>query len=300
MRVTDHTRYQDYKNIYRQDSPAVNVNDDQTASTQTPAAKKEENLAAAKAARDDESPSGTKAPGTGTENKSGFPNVNSTQTKKADNLVERMRQRTNTAQKSFSVSGSNTLYSSTPDLMSIANTESQEILRGIYVRLSFKLWAVRAKGATGTDSKAIKSATRSIQKVMGKVKSKIKGLQKEDEMEKKAEAARKAKQRRLQQEIRRELAIKRKIRKNKERKDIEDSYLESDGQYSVKGYLDKLPEDILMEMEMRASGTSGTAAVDAGVSVDAAIAAAGADAPMSMDTAAAVAEVSGAVVDLAL
>lgn len=313
MRVMDHTNYQNYQNIYRQDSRSVHGNDSQTVSTEAQAARKEETLADAKTARGNENLTGSKAiredenltdsnaAGTGAGNASALPvNANSKQTGDTDSLLERMRQRTNAAQKAFSASGSTTLYSSTPDLMAIANTESQEILRGIYVRLSFKLWAVRAKGATGTDSKAIKSATRSIQKVMGKVKGKIKGLQKEDEMEKKAEVARKAKQRRLQQEIRRELAIKRKIRKNKERKDIEDSYLESDGQYSLKGYLDRLPDDVLMEMEMRASGTSGTAAVDAGVSVDAAIAAAGMDASMGVDAAAAVAEVSGAVVDLAL
>ena len=273
MKVMDHTNYQNYQNIYGQNDRTSGLRaDGQASSAETQATRESENLA----------------------------NANPKQHGETDSLTERMRQRTNAARKAFSVSGSNTLYSSTSDLMAIANTESQEILRGIYVRLSFKLWSVRAKGATGTDSKAIKSATRSIQKVMGKVKGKIKGLQKEDEMEKKAEAARKAKQRRLQQEIRRELAIKRKIRKNKERKDIEDSYLESDGQYSLKGYMDRLPDDVLIEMEMRASGTSGTAAIDAGASVDAAIAAAGVNAPMGVDTATAIAEVSGAVVDLAL
>lgn len=294
MRVTDHMYYQ---NIYVQDDRAVRRADSQTASTEAQDARKEENLAGAKASREDENLAGAKAAGSGAGNTSALPaNANSKQAGDADSLLERMRQRTNASQKAFSVSGNNTLYSSTSDLMAIANTESQEILRGIYVRLSYKLWAVRAKGATGTDSKAIKSATRSIQKVMGKVKGKIKGLQKEDEMEKKAEAARKAKQRRLQQEIRRELAIKRKIRKNKERKDVEDSYLESDGQHSTKGYMDRLPDDVLIQMEMRALGASGTAAVDAGISVDAAIAAAG-DASMRVDMATAVAEISGAVVD---
>lgn len=286
MKVMDHTNYQ---NIYEQSDQAARSTDSQTSSAKVQTAREKEILTGARSA-DTNAGIAYNSPA----------NANSRSSEKADSLAERTRKRTNAAQKAFSVSGSNTLYSSTSDLMAIANTESQEILRGIYVRLSFKLWSVRAKGATGTDSKAIKSATRSIQKVMGKVKGKIKGLQKEDEMEKKAEAARKAKQRRLQQEIRRELAIKRKIRKNKERKDIADSYLESDGQYSVKGRLDRLPDDVLIEMEMRASGASGTATVDAGISVDAAIAAAGMDAPMGVDTAVAVAEVSGAVVDLAL
>ena len=86
---------------------------------------------------------------------------------------------------------------------------------------SIKLWSVCAAGATGTDSTAIKSATHSIEKVMGKVKAKIKRLKKEGELEKKAVTARKAKQRRLQHELLKELAIKRKIRKNKARRDVE-------------------------------------------------------------------------------
>lgn len=211
----------------------------------------------------------------------------------------RLMQQTSGKQ-SFIHRSSSSLYSSTSDLMAIANTEDKEILRGIYVRLSFKLWSVRASGATGADSKAIKSATRSIQKVMGKVKGKIKGLRKEEEIEKKAKAAKKAKQRRLEQEIRRELAIKRRIRKNKERRDVEDSYLESDGQYSVKGYRDSLPEQVQIQLEMQAAGGSGTTVLDAGMSVDEAIALAGVDSVMGVDATAAIAEVSGAIVDVAL
>ena len=64
--------------------------------------------------------------------------------------VKQLRQRAETAKKSFAASRHSTLYSSTADLMSIANTESQEVLRAIYVRLSFKLWSVRAAGVTNT------------------------------------------------------------------------------------------------------------------------------------------------------
>ena len=167
-------------------------------------------------------------------------------------------QQKSAAKRAFEPRSSSSLYSSTSDLMAIANTEDQELLRGIYVRLSFKLWSVRAAGATGTDSNTIKGATRSIEKVMGKVKAKIKGLKKEGELEKKAEAARKAKQRRLQQELQRELAIKRKIRRNKEKRDVNESYLESDGQHSVHSYRDNLPLEVLIEMEMQRSGSAGT------------------------------------------
>ena len=218
-------------------------------------------------------------------------------------LVRQLQHRAEAAKKSFEVSRHSTLYSSTPDLMAIANTENQEVLRAIYVRLSFKLWSVRAAGVTNTNKKAIKNATRSIEKVMGKVKGKIKNLQKEDEMEKKAEAARKAKMRRLQQELQRELAIKRKIRKNKERKDIADSYLESDGQYCVKSYRDNLPEEVQLQLELQQASTAGTvttdaslAAMDTAMAIDSSV--------ISMSSEAAISSVAGgagdAFVDLAL
>ena len=279
MRVTEHTSYQNYSNHYIQ-SQQVDFQKDQSVGN-------ESEITDIKAFKDESGDaSAVKTYGS--------------QTKENSSAVERMRQKNKSANRASSASGKTTLYSSTADLMAIANTENQETLRGIYVRLSFKLWSVRAAGVSATNKKAVQSAARSVQKVMGKVKGKIKNLQKEDEMEKKAEAARKANLRRLQQEIRRELAIKRKIRKNKEQKDVADSYLESDGQYFMKGYRDTLPEEVLMEMEMRAVGGSGTTVVDAGISVDAAIAMAGMDSAMGVDAAAAVAEVSGAVVDVAL
>lgn len=220
-----------------------------------------------------------------------------------NNPVKQLRQRTETAKKPFGVSGTSTLYSSTTDLMAIANTENQEALRAIYVRLSFKLWSVRAAGVTNTNKNAIKSATRSIQKVMGKVKGKIKSLQKEDEMEKKAEAARKAKLRRLQQELRRELAIKRKIRRNKEQKDVADSYLESDGQYSVKSYKDHLPEEVRLQMELQQAGATGTVTADVSLSaadtlmaIDSSVTSMSAEAAISSVSA----DVGGSFVDLAL
>lgn len=220
-----------------------------------------------------------------------------------DNPIKQLRQKEEASKKSFGVSRSSTLYSSTTDLMAIANTENQEVLRAIYVRLSFKLWSVRAAGVTNTNKKAVKSAVRSIQKVMGKVKGKIKSLQKEDEMEKKAEAARKAKLRRLQQELRRELAIKRKIRRNKERKDVADSYLESDGQYSVKSYKDHLPEEAQLQMELQQAGASGAVLTDASLTaadalmvIDSSVASISAEAAISSVAA----DAGGAFVDLAL
>lgn len=281
MRVTDHANYQIYLNPQSQSAGGqTTLQKDQTGDSER------ESTDVKACTENPEAVSAAKAYGN--------------QKRDANSSVEQTRQKNNDTNRAFSVSGKTTLYSSTADLMAIANTESQETLRGIYVRLSFKLWSVRAAGVSATNKKAVQSAARSVQKVMGKVKGKIKNLQKEDELAKKAEAARKAKQRRLQQEIRRELAIKRKIRKNKEKKDVADSYSESDGQYCLKSYRDTLPEEVLIEMELRAAERADMTVADAGISVDVAFAMAGMDSAMGVDAAAAVAEVSGAIVDVGL
>ena len=250
MKVTDHTNYLKGKDMYSAQADRASINrwsstdknqksDDKTTEAENKTTDQEKKTAA------------------------GLSGSSSQKGEDPGDPVRQLQQRAEAAKKSFEVGRHSTLYSSTPDLMAIANTENQEVLRAIYVRLSFKLWSVRAAGVTNTNKKAIRNATRSIEKVMGKVKGKIKNLQKEDEIEKKAEAARKAKMRRLQQELRRELAIKRRIRKNKERKDIADSYLESDGQYCVKSYKDNLPEEVQLQLELQQAGATGTVMTDA-------------------------------------
>lgn len=292
MKVTDHANHQIYQTINGQNRQADRSGKAADSGTGQSSRTAVEDAAPIRA----EASSGktdNAAPGYPTDPKNDRANT-------PNDLTRKKQRQASSAKQNDAWRAHTTLYSSTADLMAIANTESQETLRGIYVRLSFKLWSVRAAGATGTNSKTVKTATRSIEKVMGKVKRKIKCLQKEEEMEKKAAAARKAKQRRLQQEIRRQLAIKRKIRKNREKKDIEESYWESDGQYAPKGCQDTLPENVLVEMEMQRSAATGAGAAAATMPVDTVIAAAGADTGLGVDTVSAIAEVSGAVVDLAL
>lgn len=267
MKVTDHTNYRNSRDMYCEPEAAGQVDQNRLAES------------------------------------TGRLKASQQKTEESNNPIKQLKQKAEASKTLFGVSGSSTLYSSTTDLMAIANTENQEVLRAIYVRLSFKLWSVRAAGVTNTNKNAIKSATRSIQKVMGKVKGKIKGLQKEDEIEKKAEAARKAKLRRLQQELRRELAIRRKIRRNKERKDVAESYLESDGQYSVKSYKDHLPEEARLQMELQQAGAAGTATADASLTaadtlmaIDSSIAGMSAEAAISSVSV----DAGGAFVDLAL
>lgn len=291
MRVTDHTNHQSGQDMYRKHGQP-----DQTGlSRQTNTGGKPDSKLTDSANKS-----------TNQEEKSTAAGRSKTSTQKSEDPgdpIKQLQRKEEAAKKSFEASRHSTLYSSTADLMAIANTENQEVLRAIYIRLSFKLWSVRAAGVTNTNKKAVKNAARSIEKVMGKAKGKIKNLQKEDEMEKKAEAARKAKLRRLQQELRRELAIKRKIRKNKERKDVADSYLESDGQYSVKSYRDSLPEKVQLQLELQQAGAAGTvmtnaslAAMDTTMAIDSSV--------VSMSSEAAVSSMAGdaggAFVDLAL
>ncbi len=115
-------------------------------------------------------------------------------------------------------------YDGTSDLIAIANAENEASLRGICVMLSYKL---RHLKFSSSDGNTAKNSARKIKKVMGKAKSKIRKLQKEAQMEKKADIAKKARKLRLQMEIRRELSLRRKVRKAKERKDVADSYMES-------------------------------------------------------------------------
>ena len=291
MKVTDHTNYRSGQDMYRRPGTADRADQSKLTENADRPYDKTAN-AIGRPADQEEKTSYTDRP-----------KDLSQKTENPNNPIKQLRQRADAAKKSFGMSRSSTLYSSTTDLMAIANTENQEVLRAIYVRLSFKLWSVRAAGVTNTNKNAIKSATRSIQKVMGKVKGKIKSLQKEDEMEKKAEAARKAKLRRLQQELRRELAIKRKIRKNKEQKDVADSYLESDGQYSVKSYKDHLPEEVQLQMELQQTGASSVVMTDASLAAMDTVMAIDSSA-VSMSAEAAISSVAadagGAFVDLAL
>ncbi len=133
-------------------------------------------------------------------------------------------QDSNSLRRAFDRINTKKTYDGTSDLIAIANAENEASLRGICVMLSYKL---RHLKFSSSDGNTAKNSARKIKKVMGKAKSKIRKLQKEAQMEKKADIAKKARKLRLQMEIRRELSLRRKVRKAKERKDVADSYMES-------------------------------------------------------------------------
>jgi len=136
-------------------------------------------------------------------------------------FIERMKKAVASIKESFEDSGKTSLYDATMDLMLIANAEKEPALRAIYSRLLFKSRVI--KTTSGADSDAIRIALRKINKVIGKTKTKIKKLQKEALLEKKRKKAEAEKQRKMAEELQKELERKRKIRKNRERQDVEES-----------------------------------------------------------------------------
>lgn len=136
-------------------------------------------------------------------------------------LIDRMKAQSQSMEKAFDKKKKN-LYDATSDLMAIAFAEKEPSLKAIHSRLLFKARMVKASGAQAED---IKIALTKIKKVIGKVKTKIKKLKKEENIEKKRKNAERAKQQKMEEELRRELALRRKVRKNREQKDIEESQM---------------------------------------------------------------------------
>ncbi len=142
------------------------------------------------------------------------------QLKTMEEFIRRMREATASIKNTRNGSGKTNLYDATMDLTLIANAEKEPLLRSIYARLLFKSKMIRTSGA---DNDQIRIALRKIGKVIGKTKGKIKKLQKEELIEKKRKIAEAEKRRKMAEELQRELDRKKKIRKNRERQDIEES-----------------------------------------------------------------------------
>ena len=136
-------------------------------------------------------------------------------------FIKRMQEAVASIKNACEGSGKTNLYDATMDLMLIANAEKEPALRAIHAKLLFKSRAIRA--TSGADADEIRIALRKIGKVIGKTKTKIKKLQKEELLEKKRKKAEAEKQRKMAEELQKELERKKKIRKNRERQDVEES-----------------------------------------------------------------------------
>lgn len=227
--------------------------------------------------------------------KSGESQDYSTKKKKEDvqlqhmkDLIARMQEKTKSIQDAFDKKRQKNLYDATADLMAIQAAEKEPSLKAIHIRLLFEERMLKSSGA---QSGEIKIAVTKIKKVIGKVKAKINNLKKEALMEKRAENARKAKQRKLEEAVRRELALRRKVRKEREQKDVEESRMGMGANYGGPGegapislelsgeMIDISLEQSLLETDMSGGGLAasfdavaadmgGAAIADAGGSID--------------------------------
>lgn len=145
------------------------------------------------------------------------------------------------------------LYDATMDLMAIASAERETVLKAIQVRLMFKIRTVKTSGAKSDE---VQIAVNKLKKVIAKLKTKIKKLKEEAGIEKKRKNAEKAKKRKLEERLRRELEVRRTIRKNREKKDVEESRMGMGANYG--GVAGSSPASI---KDLGMSGLSGDMAL---------------------------------------
>ena len=211
----------------------------------------------------------------------------------SNDYVKQLQQQAQSIAKAFDRKNQKNLYDATSDLMAIASIEQIPSLRSMHTRLLAQMQNIKGSGAEESE---ISSAVTKIKKVIAKLKAKIKNLQKEEQLEKKADNAKKAKRRKLEEELRRELAVRRKVRKDREQKDVEESRMGMGANYGgpVSGtpvslqyqddnmlFIDDAMIDAAMEAESLSVDTetavaavasdAGAAAADVGGSVDIAL-----------------------------
>ena len=211
----------------------------------------------------------------------------------SNDYVKQLQQQAQSIANAFDRKNQRNLYDATSDLMAIASIEQIPSLRSMHTRLLGQMQNIKGSGAEESE---IRSAVTKIKKVIAKLKAKIKNLQKEEQLERKADNAKKAKRRKLEEEIRRELAVRRKVRKDREQKDVEESRMGMGANYGgpVSGtpvslqYQDNdmlFIDDAMIDAAMEAEGL----AMDTETAV----------AAVASDAGAAVADVGGSV-DIAL
>ncbi len=135
-------------------------------------------------------------------------------------LVSQLQAQADAMKKALDPKRKRNLYDATMDLTLIEQIEKEPALKAMQSRLAFKIRSVKSSGAEASE---IRRAVAKLNKVIGKVKAKIKGLRKEEQLEKKRKKAAEARRKAKEEAVRRELEMRKKIRKAKERNDIEES-----------------------------------------------------------------------------
>ncbi len=176
-------------------------------------------------------------------------------------LVSQLQARAEAIKNAFDPKNKKNLYDATLDLTLLEQVEKVPGLKAMQARLMFKMRAVKSSGASSSE---IRIAVSKLKKVLGKVKAKVKGLQKEEQLERQRKRAEEAKRRTKEAAIRREKELRKKIRKAKERKDIEESKMGMGANYGGPS------EDSALESAMDAYG--GSISADVGAAIDVAVA----------------------------
>lgn len=195
-------------------------------------------------------------------------------------LVSQLQAQADSIRKAFDPKNKKNLYDATLDLTLLEQIEKVPSLRAMQSRLAFKIRAIKSSGARASE---IRIAINKVKKVIGKVRGKIKGLEKEEVLERRRKRAEEAKRKTKEEALRREKEMRKKLRKARERKDIEESKMGLGANYGGPS------EDSALEYVMDAYG--GSISAEVGSVVDVAVSADTAAA----DAGAAAADVGGAV-----
>lgn len=186
-----------------------------------------------------------------------------------NNIIERLREQAEAIKKAYDPKKRKNLYDATRDLTLLAQIEKIPMLKAMQSRLMIQVRYVKQSGA---ESSEIRCAVNKLKKVIGKAKAKVKGLEKEALLEKKRKRAIEAKRRAKELALQREIAWRKKARKAREQKDIEESKMGMGANYG--GPTGDPALD--MALEAFASMDSGAATLDVGAIVDVAVANVGA------------------------
>ncbi len=187
----------------------------------------------------------------------------------SNSFLNKLKQQAEAFKRAMDPKNQKNLYDATMDLTLLSQIEKIPGLKAMQSRLMFQIRSVKASGAENSE---IRAAVTKLKKVIGKVKAKVKSLEKEALMEKKRKRAQEARRKAKERALRRELEWRRKARKAKEQKDIEESKMGLGANYG--GPTGDPALDIAMEAY--ASMDSAAMAMDAGAVVDVAVADVGA------------------------
>lgn len=200
------------------------------------------------------------------------------ESEEGNSIISQLLDQAESIKEAFDPKNKKNLYDATMDLTLISQMEKVPPLKAMQVRILYKIRSIKTSGAKSSE---IRVAVNKLKKVLGKVKAKIKSLKKEEQLETSRKKAEEAKRKAKEEALRRELELRKKVRKAKERKDIEESKMGLGANYGGPG------EAVApgLEMDIHSSLEAAAPSMEPGAVMDVAVA----------DMGAAVADAGGAV-----